>query len=158
MERITLADEQGNFGLKDLPWNDIGVGKVITNSMHETLYEVISKLREYEDTGLTPEQIYAMDEEYSELAAELGKYKKLEEQGLLLKLPCKVGNMVYEIKKDLNSMKRETIEHNGHYYHRNIDVYFICQVMFEIEDISQLGKTIFLTKEEAEKALAGIGV
>ena len=85
---------------------------------------------------------------------ELKQYRIAEEQGLLLRLPCKVGSMVYEIKKDLNQMKRETIEHNGHYYHRNIDVYYIAQVTFEIEDFAELGKTVFLTKEEAEQALA----
>ena len=86
----------------------------------------------------------------------LAEYEDLEEQGLLLRLPCKVGSMVYEIKKDLNQMKRETIEHNGHYYHRNIDVYYIAQVTFEIEDFAELGKTVFITKEEAEQALAKI--
>jgi hypothetical protein len=85
---------------------------------------------------------------------ELKQYRIAEEQGLLLRLPCNVGSMVYEIKKDLNQMKRETIEHNGHYYHRNIDVYFVTQVTFEIEDIVSLGKTVFLTKEEAEAVLA----
>ena len=33
-------------------------------------------LAEYEDTGLTPEQILAMDEEYSKLSKELGEHKK----------------------------------------------------------------------------------
>lgn len=89
----------------------------------------------------------------ADLRERLKEYEDLEEQGLLLKLPCKVGSIVYKIKKDLNSMKRETIEHNGHYYHRNINVYFITQVTFEIEDINSLGKTVFLTKAEAEKAL-----
>lgn len=92
-------------------------------------------------------------EHASELYWRLKKYEDAEEQGLLLRLPCKIGSMVYEIKKDLNQMKRETIEHNGHYYHRNIDVYFVTQVTFEIEDIVSLGKTVFLTKEEAEQAL-----
>lgn len=36
----------------------------------------LKKLKEYEDTGLTPEQILAMDEEYTKLAKELGEYKK----------------------------------------------------------------------------------
>ena len=37
------------------------------------------KLKAYEDTGLTPEQIIAMDEEYTKMARELGEYKqKLE--------------------------------------------------------------------------------
>ena len=37
------------------------------------------RLAEYEDTGLTPEQILAMDEEYTKMAKELGEHKqKLE--------------------------------------------------------------------------------
>ena len=40
---------------------------------------VCERLAAYEDTGLTPEQILAMDEEYTKLAKELGEYKqKLE--------------------------------------------------------------------------------
>lgn len=89
----------------------------------------------------------------AKLEEELQEYRELDEKGLLLKLPCKIGSLVYEIKKDLNSMKRETIERDGHYYYRNIYVYFITQVTFEIEDISSLGKTVFLTKEEAEAKL-----
>ena len=34
------------------------------------------RLAEYEDTGLTPEQILAMDEEYRKMAKELGEHKK----------------------------------------------------------------------------------
>lgn len=34
------------------------------------------RLAEYEDTGLTPEQILAMDEEYAKMAKELGESKK----------------------------------------------------------------------------------
>ena len=34
------------------------------------------RLAEYGDTGLTPEQILAIDEEYRKMAKELGEYKK----------------------------------------------------------------------------------
>ena len=34
------------------------------------------RLAEYEDTGLTPEQIIAIDEEYRKMAKELGEHKK----------------------------------------------------------------------------------
>lgn len=37
------------------------------------------RLAEYEDTGLTPEQILSMDEEYTKMAKELGEYKKKQE-------------------------------------------------------------------------------
>lgn len=36
----------------------------------------LHRLADYEDTGLTPEQILAMDEEYSKMAKELGEYKQ----------------------------------------------------------------------------------
>lgn len=39
-------------------------------------HKAIERLAEYEDTGLTPEQILAMDEEYSKLAKELVEHKK----------------------------------------------------------------------------------
>lgn len=38
--------------------------------------EAWSKLAAYEDTGLTPEQILAMDEEYAKMAKKLGEYKQ----------------------------------------------------------------------------------
>lgn len=39
-------------------------------------HKAIERLAEYEDTGLTPEQILAMDEEYTKMAKELGEYKQ----------------------------------------------------------------------------------
>lgn len=38
------------------------------------------RLKEYEDTNLTPEQIHQIDKDFSVQAKELGEYKKLEEQ------------------------------------------------------------------------------
>lgn len=39
-------------------------------------HKAIERLAAYEDTGLTPEQILAMDEEYRKMAKELGEYKQ----------------------------------------------------------------------------------
>lgn len=39
-------------------------------------HKAIERLAEYEDTGLTPEQILAMDEEYRKMAKELGECKR----------------------------------------------------------------------------------
>ena len=39
-------------------------------------HKAIERLAEYEDTGLTPEQILAMDEEYRKMAKELVEHKK----------------------------------------------------------------------------------
>lgn len=66
----------------------------------------------------------------------LAEYEDLEEQGLLIKLPCKVGDDVYLIHNICNG-KWTKIE----------------KVKFGISLYNYFGKTVFLTREEAEKAL-----
>ena len=67
----------------------------------------------------------------------LTEYEEAEEQGLLLRLPCKVGSTVYHI---VNKRISEV---------ENVDLFFICLC------VAEFGKTIFLTKEEAEQKLNG---
>ena len=57
MSRLTQKDEQGNWCLKGLPWVQLHVGQVITTEVSEKLYGALWKLMEYEDTGMTPEQV-----------------------------------------------------------------------------------------------------
>lgn len=93
------------------------------------------------------------DKEIDNVYAKLKEYEDLEEQGLLIRLPCKVGDTVWEV---------DTIELYCDEYHiTNINITEHGIVLenscmgfgFNIEDI---GKTIFLTKEEAERALEEI--
>lgn len=76
------------------------------------------------------------------LAEKLCEYEDLEEQGRLPKLPCKVGDDVYYIL----GIPYET-------------PCAIDKCTFELSDINEIGKTLFLTREEAEaklKELRGI--
>lgn len=104
--------------------------------------------------------------EHEQLAGwleELKEYKQLEEQGLLLKLPCKIGDTVYVI---------DTIYECDNDYMDCImefpDVYqcergFKCEYeheklvvrpkSFDFKMLDNFNKTVFLTKEEAEKVL-----
>ena len=81
------------------------------------------------------------------LIDKLGKYEDLEEQGRLVKLPCKVGDTVYVIvakKISVQKIQRATIDSE--------DRIEFCTKRrgFELFDI---GKTVFLTKSEAEAKL-----
>ena len=82
----------------------------------------------------------------------LAEYEDLEEQGRLIKLPCKVGNKIYTVEDGyVYDFKADTIEvrkENGKY------IFCIAYMDFKAEDF---GKTVFLTKEEAEKALEEMG-
>ena len=77
-----------------------------------------------------------------ELVERLAEYEDLGEQGKLLKLPCAVGDMVYVLRLD-----------NTAYMMNNEKVWEIVEDKFEIFHFDSIGKTVFLTKEEAEAAL-----
>lgn len=62
MNRLTQKDEQGNWSLKAVPCEIMYEGQVITKELWERLYGALWKLMEYEDTGLTPEQVERLKE------------------------------------------------------------------------------------------------
>ena len=74
MNRLTEKDLQGNWCLKGVPWRSLHVGQPITEEIRKKLYAALWKLMEYEDTGLSPEEVEAL-KEYRE-AAEKQKPKK----------------------------------------------------------------------------------
>lgn len=75
----------------------------------------------------------------------LAYYENLEEQGRLVKLPCKVGDTVYKADKVREKIKQYKVIH-----------FETDRVDFDNYDscfLSHFGKTVFLTKEEAEAEL-----
>lgn len=90
----------------------------------------------------------------------LKEYEEAEEQGLLLRLPCRVGDTIYRInqyaKEPIISMKVLQI-HYGELSRGN--TFFRVDAIND-EDMGEscyfkddFGKKVFLTKEEAEAAL-----
>lgn len=55
--KMTQKDEQGNWSLKGIKWDQLHVGQTITKELSDKLYGALWKLMKYEDTGLTPEEI-----------------------------------------------------------------------------------------------------
>ena len=113
-----------------------------------------------------------------QLIDKLASYEDAEEQGLLIRLPCKVGDIVWFIGSKCDRCEEEYCY--GCPYNRNGDkrrerfLYEMTVKQFRIRyntiylvdtdaifasneisfNIEQLGKTVFLTKAEAEQALA----
>jgi hypothetical protein len=79
----------------------------------------------------------------------LAEYEDAEEQGLLLRLPCKVGDKIYQIEGGciykFDAEKIEIRKEDGEY------IYCVDYMDYRKEDF---GKIAFLTLEEAEQALA----
>ena len=89
----------------------------------------------------------------------LAEYEDAEEQGLLLKLPCKVGDTVYEISL-VEPYRNPAIRKMGvvDILLRDNDIYFTLVDLYDADyDNSilstEIGKTIFLTETEAEQAV-----
>lgn len=121
MERLTFVTEDGDvlFHTEDLP-DDEGV--TITQ------LAVARRFRALET-----------------IAERLANREQAEQQGLLLRLPCKVGDIAYEITgATTRGYDWKYLTYEKAYIHGTV---------FNLSRLHDIGKTIFLTKEEAEEKL-----
>ena len=83
----------------------------------------------------------------------LAEYEDLEEQGLLLRLPCKVGDTVWRIIISDNYIMPCNVEE---FVYSNSLYIIVREELFNTRrglNINEIGKTVFLTKAEAEQKL-----
>lgn len=118
----------------------------------EGILAIFQKLAAYEDTELEPEELqeFLKRIDIKDLHDHISELLRLEEQGRLIKLPCKVNDVVYAIdaKGNVHECKVYNITTNVYAKENENSPHWVG---FEIKsDI--FGKTVFLTKEEAEKA------
>ena len=124
---------------------------------------VCERLTAYEDTGLTPKEVTALGElfdyalkesktltEQLTLLKHIRKLAEADKDGRVVVLPCKVGDglwtfcshpveQVYSFTvTDISTLNGRTLLNTSR-----------CGVM----DARDVGKTVFLTREEAKKAL-----
>lgn len=59
--RLTEKEENGTWCLKSVPWQQLKPLAVITKDTWERLYGALWKLKDYEDTGLSPEEVVSLD-------------------------------------------------------------------------------------------------
>lgn len=127
MERLTKITEIGNaYFPKCFEEPCCGMGKCIDNNCN-LVNEVCKKLAEYE---------------------------QLEEQGLLARLPCKVGDIIFRINKGAKNPIIELTVTQINITRRSYNLEVIDRDCGELMCFkNDIGKTIFLTREEAEKKL-----
>ena len=151
MERLTEKRDNQNViplrqdGNEKWALASAGMGDAPTQFLYGSHADLLAS---YEDTNLTPEQILEIDRAYREKCEELAKYKQLEEDGLLLRLPCAIGSTIYKSKYptrvdedgtewEICDKKRATVE----------------PLNFALCHLNSIGRLYFLTREEAEQAL-----
>lgn len=127
-------------------------GKIYANEF--TRLSTIITFMENHDFGRT---VFSSAEE-AMAALNLERQKDGSVEKLLqsaLKLPCKVGTTIYVLsdKEDgiYQRIKNDVVE--GYYLDDKEELYLIPTYLWHEQPISEIGKTIFLSEEEAKKAL-----
>lgn len=90
----------------------------------------------------------------NEAIEKFSEYEDLDEQGLLLKLPCKIGDTVYVILHKDRIVKMECLGFYVGRTLRSVNLFPMAKRAGLYQTgFDEFGKTIFFTREEAEKAL-----
>ena len=170
MERLTNKAWR-NFD----PWECCGQDKYCQRGCHDPggctkgciVPQLYARLGDYEDTGLTPQEVISMKFEWCAMMDALnsigGGYTRLRElaeadrDGRLVVRPYSIGETVYVLLKDgaifypetngwyISEEIIEAISHDGFYLGDPVDDVYTPD--------SEIGKTVFLTKKAAKAAL-----
>jgi hypothetical protein len=137
---------------------------MITKEEYETMQSEISSLKASLEFNKALADVWESNAQsglnlvhkYRELLTgareELKSYKDAEEQGLLLRLPCKAGDtFLYE------PMDKDTVHKLKVTGYRTIQGDWVVETSFGPVPFLCIGKTVFLTREAAEEALKGSG-
>ena len=158
--------------LLDLVLNGPVLNSVSKAALRQIIRQLYSALAAYEDTGLTPEEVLPKDKA-DEIALKLMRLADLEsicsytrlrelaeadqdeadKDERVVVLPCKVGDVVYGFhgEKTILPMVAKWIETNTDGWCIAVQYTPMAPRFYRFSDF---GKTVFLTREEAEKALA----
>lgn len=127
--------------------------------------KVWERLCDYEDTRLTFAEVLSMSAEWRAMMSVLnsiGSYDRLRElaeadkNGRVVVLQCKAGDTVYEVtsRKTISEyrVKAIRVESFCTFIEWDIVAGFVDKSLFGVS-VDEIGKSVFLTREEAEKAL-----
>ena len=168
MERLTKIDGCGQNDL--IRCFDCGPEKAGENLENcgycsEGWQRALNRLAAYKDTGLEPEDFEKAFNEGALLkltAQHLGttpdrlrEWAQTDKEDRLVALPCKVGDTVWFVrpldsKKEITETTIEKMVVKG----SGVYMKLACNAMYETS-CNSIGKTVFLTREEAEAALEG---
>ena len=171
MERLTKRLSSGaptyNYPASCYFDDDSGPDKIAQSAFRQRCVE---RLADYEDSACEPEEVLPKDKA-DEIVLKLMRLADLEslcsytrlrelaeadKDGRVVVPPCKVGDRLYEVtgRKTISVYKVKAIrvELFGLFIEWDIVEGFVWQSLAGI-NAEEIGKTVFLTREEAEEAL-----
>lgn len=165
VERLTKRDRKGHAYFDD----DGSLIRGANGTFHQkkdmtaqfihqrfvALDKAIDRLAAYEDVGLTPEEIVAMQATLQALKEDAIPLLRAKIEERLVILPSKtVFELRYHPGPECNTICPVTIDGIGQCHFCDYGELHIYEVDCKQEHLDQIGKSIFLTRAEAEAALA----
>lgn len=154
MKRLTFVDEDGwvLFGNPALFDNPAG----FPNDTGFTIRD-LAENEEWEALDIIAQRLSYCEQR-------LKYYEDLEEQGKLLKLTCAVGDTIYDVCEGVIEPCTVEVIFIADYKDKEGNPSYMAEVHYDREDcpyasreifFTEIGKTVFLTKPEAEAKLKG---
>lgn len=162
---LDISDDSFSMMMAEWLWEDVESFEHVLALLYQAAWvcaELREHLKQFEDTKRTPEQIEALEAAIMGKAvaqitefegmpiARMRELAEADSDGRVVIQPCKIGDKLYRV------FAGEIFEHRV-----GRMKYFAIQGKWDIETYpfcpcveSSIGKTVFLTREEAEKALA----
>lgn len=128
---------------------------------------LVERLAAYEDTGLTPEEVAALVKDWSDLCTIVGEcggisrvrvLAEADKDGRLVVLPCKVGQRVFALldtDKHISECEVKQIGMGNKIGFIGLEPIGARGREYGVA-LNGFGKTVFLTREEAENALGAM--
>lgn len=69
MVRLTQKKASGWWTVKGIPWEKLQEREAVTKEVSQILYGCLCKLKDYEDSGMSPEQVMGLKDEAEDMAA-----------------------------------------------------------------------------------------
>lgn len=126
--------------------------------------EICERLAAYEDTGLEPDEVNALQKDWSDLCTVIGEcggidrlreLAEADKDGRLMVLPCKVGQRVFALldtDKHISECEVKQIGLGNEIGFVGLEPIGARGREYGVA-LNGFGKTVFLTREEAENAL-----
>ena len=141
--------------------NELHTERLDYSSEYIPLIDAASRLSAYEDTGLEPDDVCRLQKDWTSLIItidEMGGMPHLcelyeaKKEGQMVVLPCKVGDHVWA-----DGREAIVVWFFGYKTERYLHAQFFDNAEYTDIPFYEIGKTVFLTREEAEAALTQKG-
>lgn len=168
---LDISDDSFSMMMAEWLWEDVESFEHVLALLYQAAWvcaELRERLKAYEDTGLTPERCaefaradaegryIVMRDAEQEGVARLRELAKADKDGRVIVLPCKVGHRVFALldtDKHISECEVKQIGLGNEIGFVGLEPIGARGREYGVS-LKGFGKTVFLTREEAEKALA----